>query len=510
MYHRVRVFVFVLVLATSGPAPAADTKPDPSALAARIDRHLNHAWAENQITPAELSDDAAFLRRAALDLTGRIPSVAEVNAFLADTRQDKRALLIERLTGTAAHARHLAVFWRKTWLPQTETLATTADGTDDWLAVQLRQKTAYDRIVRDLLIAPATRPGNGPPVPRAFLTLNEGKPDNLAASAARAFLGVNLDCAQCHDHPFARWTRDQFWQTAAFFARPAPPGAGKPARLEVKILNTDRAVGPKLLTDAPVSWPEKLEEDTGRRVFVGWLTATDNPYFARNAVNRLWAHFFGTGLVEPLDDLSGENPASVPPLLDDLTKAFVDSGYDLDLLTRAIVLSRAYQLSSLAPAGAGTSAPRLFSRAAVRGLTGEQLYDSLRVAAGFAPLRPDLDPPAVLGERSRFAAKFYVERPGSAQRSILQSLALMNGNMTATLTDPQTAPTLTGIADAPFLDTAGKVDALFFAALGRKPTAAESATFVKYAERGEPKDRQKQLADIFWALLNSAEFNTNH
>ena len=502
------LLVFMLVLATSGPVLAADTKPDPAALAERIDRHLSTAWAENQITPAELSDDAAFLRRATLDLTGRIPSVAEVNAFLADTRRDKRALLIERLTGTAAHARHLAVFWRKTWLPQTETLATMADGTDDWLAVQLRQKTAYDRIVRDLLIAPTVRPGGGQPVPRAFLTLNEGKADNLAASAARAFLGINLDCAQCHNHPFARWTRDQFWQTAAFFARPAPPGDGKPARLEVKILNTDRTVEPKLLTDTPVSWPAKLEEDTGRRVFATWLTATDNPYFARNAVNRLWAHFFGTGLVEPLDDLSGENPASVPPLLDDLTKAFVDSGYDLDLLTRAIALSRAYQLSSLAPAGA--SAPRLFSRAAVRGLTGEQLYDSLRVAAGLAPLRPDLDPPALLGERTRFAARLYVERPGSAQRSILQSLALMNGSMTTTLTDPQTAPTLTGIADAPFLDTAGKVDALFLATFGRKPTASESTTFVKYAEKGEPKDRQKQLADIFWALLNSAEFNTNH
>ncbi|QJW93736.1 DUF1549 domain-containing protein [Frigoriglobus tundricola] len=501
---------FALVVAGSGPAPAAAPRPDPAALAARIDRHLAAAWAEARITPAESSDDAAFLRRATLDLTGRVPSVAEVNAFLGDTRRDKRARLIERLTGTAASARHLAVVWRKTWLPQTETLAAMADGTDEWLAVQLRQNAPYDRIVRDLLVAPAARPGSGPPVPRAFLALNEGKPDNLAASAARAFLGVNLDCAQCHDHPFARWTRDQFWQTAAFFARPTPAGGGKPARLEVKVLNTDRAVGPRLLTDAPVSWPETLEEDTGRRVFAGWLTAADNPYFARNAVNRLWAQFFGTGLVEPLDDLSGENPASVPPLLDDLTRAFVSSGYDLALLTRAIVLSRAYQLSSLAPAGAGASGPRLFSRAAVRGLTGEQLYDSLRVAAGFAPLRPDLDPPAVLGERSRFAAQFYVERPGSAQRSILQSLSLMNGGTTAALTDPQAAPTLAGVAGAPFLDTAGQVDALFLAALGRTPTASESAAFVKYAEAAEPKDRPKRLADIFWALLNSAEFSTNH
>ena len=506
-------FVIATALVASGTAPAADPRSDPSALfAAKIDRHLTTAWAEAKIKPAGLSDDATFLRRVTLDLTGRIPTVAEVNAFLADKRPDKRKLLIERLTESAAYSRHLAVFWRKAWMPQTETLASTGDGTDEWLAVQLRQKTAYDRIVRDLLIVPAGRPGNGQPVPRAFLTLNEGKPGQPRREPRLpcAFLGINLDCAQCHNHPFARWTRDQFWQTAAFFTRPTPAGDGKPARLEVKVLNTDRTVGPKLLTDAAISWPEKLEEDTGRRVFAEWLTAKDNPYFARNAVNRLWANFFGTGLGEPLDDLSGENPASVPALLDDLTKVFLDSGYDLNYLTRGIVLSRAYQLSSVVPVEVGTNGPRLFSRAAVRGLTGEQLYDSLRVAAGFAPLRPDLDSQAILGERTLFAAKFYVERPGSAQRSILQSLSLMNGSLTPALTDPQKAPALAGVADAPFLDTAGKVEALFLAAFGRKPTATESREFVKYAEKGDTKDRNKYLGDIFWALLNSAEFNTNH
>jgi hypothetical protein len=378
-------------------------------------------------------------------------------------------------------------------------LAAAPDGTDDWLAARLQARVPYDQLVRDLLIAAG-------PTPRTFLTANEGKPENLAAGTARAFLGINLDCAQCHNHPFARWTRDQFWQTAAFFARPLPAREGMPVRLEVKIPGTERVLGPKLLSGAPVAWPEAPDDQAGRRLLAAWVTAGDNPYFARNAVNRLWAHYFGTGLIEPLDDLSVDNPNGAPALLDDLAHALVEGGFDLNYLTRAILGSRAYQLASARATGDGA----LFTAAAVRGLTGEQLFDSLRIAAGLPLLRPDLDPPGLVAERAAFATRFHVERPGSAQRSILQALALMNGRLTAGLTDARTAPTLAGVADAPFLDTAGKVETLFLAALGRRPTAEEAAPLIRYVDRTAGRDPRSALADVFWALLNSAEFSTNH
>jgi hypothetical protein len=494
---------YLVALTLAGSVHAES--PDPQAFANTIDRHLEAAWIAASATPAPPADDATFLRRAYLDLVGHIPTVGEVRAFETDRAPDKRARLIDRLVASQAHARHTAVFWRKTWLPQTALLSASGDGTDDWLAVRLHRGDKYDRIVRDLLtptieVRPA---GRDLGVPQSFYSANEYKPESLAAGAARAFLGINLDCAQCHNHPFARWTRDQFWQTAAFFTRPA---AGA-KRLEVKVMDSDRLVGAKLLTTEAVAWPDRMELDTGRRVLADWVTATGNPYFARNAVNRVWAHLFGTGLVEPLDDLSADAEPAGPGLLDDLTKAFIDSGFDLQYLTRAIVRTRAYRLSSVGP----TTDPRLFARFPVRGLTGEQLYDSLRVAAGLPPLRTDLDPAAAGLERQRFAARFYVERPVAAERSILQALALMNGKLTSELTATESAPTVRGVVDAPFLDARAKVEALYLAAVGRRPSEDDIARLAAYVETGgADRDPKKALADVFWALLNSSEFNTNH
>ncbi len=491
----------LIVLAPA--ARAANTGPD--TLAAKIDARVRVGWKEAKATPAPACDDATFARRVHLDIVGRIPTVAEVRGFLADPAADKRAKLVRKLLASAAHARHWATVWRREWIPQADQpQSRLADEIDGWLAGQLRDNVGYDRIARELLQARTATPD---PVatPTTFLTASEYKPENLAANTTRAFLGVNLDCAQCHDHPFARWTRDQFWETAAFFARPT---SDSPPKLEIRVADTKRVVGPRLL-EGDAKWPDRLGADTGRRVLAAWVTAKDNPFFAKNAVNRVWANLFGTGLVEPLDDLTGANPPSHPELLDDLAAAFADSGFDLKFLVAAVVSSKTYQLASAAD---GVSAdPRLFARFPVRGLTGEQLYDSLRVAAGLPAERSDADPVNALKEHRQFAERFRVERTGTAQRSILQSLALMNGPLTVALTDPAATPTLRAVADAPFLDTRGKLDALFLAAVGRKPTAAEATPLGKYVAAGGPdRDEKKALADVFWSLLNGSEFGTNH
>ncbi len=502
---------------------------DAAALTLRIDDRLARAWKQAGVEPAAPVDDAAFLRRVSLDLVGRIPTVAEVRDFLGDRDPAKRERTVSRLLKSGAFANHLATSLRRVWLPQADTprFAGLADEFENWLAVRIRDKTPYDQLVRELLSVPSTglrRAGGGRDEvgqPRSFLSANEFLPENLAAATTRAFLGINLECAQCHNHPFARWTRDQFWETAAFFARPGAeskkreekgPAQGRRGVLELTIPSTNRVVSASSLTGETLDWPERLEADTGRLVLAKWVTTDRNPYFARNAVNRLWAHFFGAGLVEPLDDLSGEDPAGQPELLEELAGNFASSGFDLASLVKALVLSRAYQLRADGSAdGVSEGGPRLFARMPVRGLTGEQLYDSLRVAAGLPVERLDLATNDAVRSRRRFAARFLIERPAEAERSVAQALTLLNGKLSTELTDPAKSPTLGAVADAPFLETRGKVETLFLAALGRTPHEDETAPFITHVEKtGAANDPVKAMADVFWVLLNSTEFNTNH
>ncbi len=479
-------------------------------LAAKIDHLLQTRWTTEKVPHAPLAGDPTFLRRVYLDLVGRIPTVGEAREFLGDPSTNKRALLVHRLIDSASHARHMATFWRREWIPQADTpqFAELPDDIESWIAGRLIEGTGYDQLVRDLLTVSRSR--SGPGTPLTFLVASEYKPENLAANMSRAFLGVNLDCAQCHDHPFARWTRDQFWETAAFFARPVSV-EGKPAgRAELPIPNTKRMAAPRLLGKVQPTWPSEWKDETGRILLADWVTGKENPYFAKNAVNRAWANLFGTGIVEPLDDLSGPDSASHPELLNLLAENFAQSGYDLKFLTAALVLTQVYQQSSILPARDVTE-PRWFARSAVRGLTGEQLYDSLRVASGQSIDRDDLDPANALRERKRFAGKFRLERPGNAQRSILQALSLMNGKFHANLSDLNHSPTLKAAANAPFLDTQGKLETLFLATYARFPKQAESQVLIAYIEKGGvEQDPRKALSDVFWALINSTEFNTNH
>lgn len=498
--------LLLLLFVTGSPCWA---RPEAQALAGRIDHHLRQSWQANKITPAGLASEATFIRRVYLDLVGRIPTVTETRTFLNEKNADKRHQLVQRLLKSPGHANHWATFWRREWIPQTNQPGSPlVDEIESWLKQRLRDNVAYDRMAYELLTAPPSR-GTEEETPATFLTASEFKPENLAANTTRAFLGINLDCAQCHDHPFARWTREQFWQTAAFFIRVSNED-WKRSQFVLEIPNTQRMVKPRLLDGQQPTWPSNLKANTGRILLTRWVTARDNPYFARNAVNRVWANLFGIGLVEPLDDLSRDNAASHPELLDELARGFIESGFDLRLLVSAMVSSQAYQLSAEFKQGTDVD-PQMFSRAAVRGLTGEQLYDSLRLAAGLALEREDLDPLHAHQERKQFAEKFRLERPGTAQRSILQSLALMNGKLTHSLTQGKSTPLLRSLSEAPFLSTEDRIEGLYLAALSRKPNQQELAGLVRHVNKGDASGHPGDaLADIFWALLNSSEFNTNH
>jgi hypothetical protein len=250
---------------------------------------------------------------------------------------------------------------------------------------------------------------------------------------------------------------------------------------------------------------------SARLALAEWTTAPDNPFFARATVNRMWGHFFGRGLVEPIDDFNDENPPSHPELLDDLARAFVASKFDLTYLMKAITRAQAYQRTS-ARTHASQDDPRLFARMGVKALSGEQLFDSLALAIGHreppskGPFTYDASSP-----RNQFLALFAVQgRPSEPETSILQALTLMNGKFLADATNVRTNNTLKAVAGMPLLDTAGRIEALYVATLSRKPTSREQERLLRYVRQGGKDEEARRLGDVLWVLLNSAEFRLNH
>ena len=517
------------VLVATGPALAAERAPAPREIVTvestvrTIDGHLTNFWSRNDITPAPIADDAEFLRRVMLDLVGRIPTASEARAFIDSQDPDKRPKKVEELLTRPGYLNHFASVLRQTWVPQTidnPQLQRTAPSFESWVRGQLKENVPLDKVVRDILTVRTLFAGRGAETfrnderegPFAFVQANEFKPENVAAAASRLFMGVKIECAQCHNHPFAPYKREQFWELAAFFAevQPAIANLSDPTfKREIRIPgDKPKTVQAKFFGDTrdPV-WDAKKSP---RETFADWLTAKDNPFFARNMVNRLWAHFLGLGIVDPIDEPAPDNPPVIPELLDDLSKAFADSGYDLKFLIRVITRSKAYQLTSKQTHPSNAD-PRRFARVAVKAMSGEQLFDSLVTATGyFDPT--DRGERQFFGVRREFVTKFgSSEKLTEKQTSILQALTLMNGRFVNEQTSLDKSQFLAGVIDAPFLDTAGKIDVLFLGALGRKPTPAEAEKFGSYIGRGGATgDSKKAVTDVYWALLNSSEFVLNH
>lgn len=460
------------------------------------------------------ADDATFLRRITLDLIGRIPTIAEVHDFLGDTSQTKRLQVIERLITSGAHYQNMATFWRRAWVPQADTgeYAAVADDFETWLAQELQRGTRYDQLVSAVVTWDTDSSTTDAIDPSGFYMANEAMPANLAASATRAFLGINLDCAQCHDHPFASWSREQFWQTAAFFAEPRRNAEGMTSLPMLRVPDSELEYSPKLLSEAGVTWPDELDNVALKSVLAKWMLAEDQEFLARNAVNRLWSQFLGEALIEPMDDLSTDTAQTGPRavLLHELADVFIDSGYNTELLTRAIVQSDAYRLASSQidivtdPNSVAKTAAR------VRGLSGEQLYNSLRTAAGLPAEDTFNRNGQRRGRRQSFVRAFHVERPHEAERSISQALTLMNGSFANELSTKANNNMLAAVLASPFMRFDEQIDTVFIAVVGRHASESERLAVRRHAEYWGQDSRQRCLGDLYWALINGPEFSTNH
>jgi hypothetical protein len=505
---------------------AKRTREDARALAAKIDQLIAARWAADKVTPAPLADDGAYLRRLSLDVIGRIPLVSETRSFLRDPASGKREQAIERLLDSPGYVTNLSNIWRDLLLPEANAdfqQRFLVANIERWLRKEFTENVSYDRMVRELITMPMqmnrrqmyynVRGGEASPL--AFYQSKQGKPENLAASTARLFLGVRLECAQCHNHPFGKWTREQFWGQAAFFGgiRAQDNGNGFYAlqgevadRRELAIPGTERVAQARFLDGKEPRWRYKT---SARNTLADWMTAPDNPFFARAAVNRLWAHFFGVGIVEPVDDFNDENKPSHPELLDELARQFVSHGFDYRFIMRAIALSKTYQLSSVHPDPVQPDA-RLFARMPIKGLSQDQLIESFMLATG--TLNPNRNQRRLNYNPNSFETKFVSqEKRTEYQTSIPQALALMNNAMVANATHPQRSEFLAAVVNAPFLDTAGRIETLYLATLSRKPRPDEAENLLRYVEKGgAAKDPKTALGDVLWVLLNSPEFFLNH
>jgi hypothetical protein len=524
--RHVGAWIAVFLAAAAPVAVAGDVRggrPDPltsagdaRALAARIDAVLAAQCAKTGVRPVAVADDGEFLRRVYLDLVGKIPTAAEARDFLDDPSPDKRLALVDRLLDSPAYTTRATELWRQLLLPEADTedvARQVVGGFEAWLRRRVAEDAGYDRIAQEVLTSALNRRADeslalrNDPSPSAYYVAKEGSPEKIAASVARVFLGIRLECAQCHNHPFAPWKREQFWSFAAFFAGvpamaqgddAAPPRVAGPRR-ELTIPGTGKVVRASHLDGSTPAWRPRADS---RTILSEWITARGNPYFARAIVNRVWARFFGFGLIEPVDDLGAEGGSEYSGLVDELAARFRSHGHDLKFLIRALTATQAYNLTS-AGGEAGVSASPTFAAMPVRGLSPEAFLNSLVQATGMD-----------LGEtRGRLLDLFANrdERPTEAQTSILQALTMMNGGYMAAATDPETGNLLGAVAHAPYLDTPGRIETLYLATLTRRPRPAELKTLVAYVDRQKDEGaRAKALGDVFWALLNGPEFHLNH
>ncbi len=490
-----------------------------------IDEHVDAKLKRLKIQPSAPASDAAFARRVHLDLTGIPPTPERARAFLEDpdSSRRKRAKLVDELIGSRAFVDHWSLKWGDLLQSNRKHLGEKGMWAfRQWIRDAIASNQPYDDFVRELL----TSVGSTFQSPAAnFYRVNDD-PKLAMETTTQLFLGVRMVCAQCHDHPFERWTQNQYFQLAAFFAAVGmKPGFDSDEQIvylkredtDFRHPKTNKAVAPEYLLASAGMPPIGSFGDT-REALATWLTSSKNPYFAKAIANRVWSYFFGRGIIEPVDDIRGSNPPINPALLDALERDFIESGFDLQHLIRTIVNSRAYQASMETNEWNENDAIN-FSHFQPRRLPAESLLDAMTIATGSRPDFPDVpddfsaqqlpDPHVDTGGFLNMFGRPERESPCECERrndlSLPLAMSLVNG---PTLADAIASPEgriakalLAGRSDREMLEE------LYLASLGRFPTPAEMDTAITYLTSSPGRAAQAQ--DILWALVNSNAFLFN-
>ncbi len=515
------------VCAGIGPGRAgavAPTRLTEGEAAARVDAALRKALPSAALPPRV--DDETFLRRASLDLTGHLPSAGEMNCFLADTAANKRERLIDRLLASEAYAVNWARYWR-----DAVTYHTPASGNylrwelfDRWWVEQFRANRPWNEIVTTLVTASGI---NDELAPVNYLTALYGNPVEIAATTSRVFLGVQIQCAQCHDAKTEPWKREQFHAFAAFFGRARliqhkdVTGRGTPyaieSRADGQYCMTDKkdpdhliAMRPRFLRGGE-ALPLEATDAERRQALARFLTAPDNPWFARCYVNRVWTSLFGWGFYPGVADLGGREGPRFPEALEALEKAWIASGYDVRWLFRTVTRTEAYQRSWRPASGSPGAAPAVCPCR----LRPEQVFEALQQVLGFdendktIPAPAPRSAPAVqrhTGLRNMIYQAFKADPSlprEEVQGTIPQALVMMNSDLVHRGISAK-GKTLLGRLLAQGHSDQQIVEGLYAVVLARQPSAREVQTCLRYLKRAG--GREEGLEDVLWCLVNSTEF----
>jgi hypothetical protein len=505
-----------------------------------INQQISTAWKQNNLSPAEKSSDEEFLRRVTLDLLGTIPTSEEVISFLKDNDPQKREKLIDQYLVDPRFSQSQTLVWDQVLFgrnPLNPEATRKRDGFRAWLTAQFNNKIGLDQIAKKILLA--EEEGS-----ELFLVQYRSNPEEATVGVTRIFMGTQLQCARCHDHPFDKWTQKDFYGMAGFFVRLVVldgGGTGPEKKYKIgekstgEVLFTGAAkdqkpgqkgepIKPKFLGAEPLNEPsppmgfkeEPVKEGaktlpkpffSRKEKFAEWLAHPKNPYFAKAMVNRIWGQFMGRGIVHPVDDLGDHHKPELGALLDQMTTQFIENKFDIRWLIREIVLSDAYQLSSKGPSREASL--RFYERARVRPLSAEEIMLAIRQATGY-----DVDnktPSKLPNAGEEYFLRYFGEPLnglGEFQGSLGEHLFWNNsdnikglirrkkGNLADQLLTSKEPPE-------------AKVEKLFLAVLSRRPSEKETSKFVEFLSAAGSKP-EGAVEDAIWVLLNSPEFRFNH
>lgn len=512
------------------PAPPAEVKPvvitvatpktkDAAALAQVIDVEINKRLAVSKLAASARSADDEFLRRVSLDIVGVIPTADRAKAFLDDKSPDKRAKLIDELLADPRFGRRMADIWAAKLFPRdSANRFVLKEPLYKWLEEQFNANPGWDKLVSSLVTATGTVADN----PATTYFLANRSVDKLTDTTAQHFMGIQLQCAQCHNHPFTSWKQTEYWGMAAFYSKVKadnPKNANKGGDntqigvQEGRVTTRQKDFFPESAKTVPARYlggeqPALGAVDPYRPALAKWMTGASNPFFAKALVNRTWAHLFGRGFVNPVDDMLPENEPTHPDLLNALAHHVSTAAeFDLKYLVKAICLSEAYQRTSK-PTAENKADHALYSHPAVKVMSPEQLYDSLAQVTGNSAAATDkkgakgqgAQKGVRLGARDQFVNFFLAGADSTSavdyEAGIPQALKLMNAPVTNT---PAAVRAVAGGATKP----EDVFERIYLACLSRRPTPDEVKNLNVYVTR---VGGQTAYGDILWAVLNSSEF----
>ena len=508
-----------------------------------LDRHINAVLKKEGIQPSGISGDTEFLRRVHLDLTGKIPTPEEVLDFVQDGSANKRQKKIDQLLGSEAYINYWSSLWVNWLIGRRNDRDDQRIGLTAWVRDALTKNMPYNQFVQELITADGELRDNGA---GNYIMRYGHSPVLLTSHTSRLFLGLPMQCAECHDHKTEAWSQEDFYEIAAFFT--GIESRRKEDIQTMDVVGNEVSIENFLITNEPIGsiWVERLEKQVRphfldgteykgsflkkREVLAQWMTDKSNPYFSRAIVNRIWKHFMGRAFVEPIDGFGEENPPTNPELLDWIANDLVIHDYDLQHLTRTILNSAAYQRTSKTNES-NKDDEYYYSHAYVKPLSAEQFFYSLLQATGFERLQQlkmkgnnrqgGEDRRGMLRDleqkKREHLQKFLflldngeMEEIEAFNGTVPQALMMINGEMVNESANHDERGSFVNYVLQKWREPIDRVEYFYLNILSRLPTAKEKTYFQRYLERSLYRNKDLAYEDLYWVLLNSAEFSLNH